>query len=139
MPSSDQINQVDTWWYADAGDSEQASQRQIRDNVVRLICVLEQIDQRLQNCDVEDQGRWRTRRNSAIFLLNRAWLTASEKKLEIRVEHLPPAERKSLAMGHSLLEPLHQAIQTTSSELSAELGDDIQQIVKRLYKPHADR
>jgi len=74
--------------------------------VVTLLCCVEAIDHQLTVCRAEDRWHWQSRRNSAVFLLNRLADSAAVQRTHIDIGHLPPRQRRAIAERHSLLCPL---------------------------------
>lgn len=74
--------------------------------MVTLLCCVEAIDRQLTCCRDEDRWHWQSRRNSAVFLLNRLADAASVQRTHIPIAHLSQQQRQHIARGHSLLCPL---------------------------------
>lgn len=85
-----------------AADSLAAEDRQL----LTLLCCVEAIDRRLQDCRPEDRWHWTSRRNAALFLLNRLADSAAGRGIPVSVRQLSAAEREAIAAQHSLLAPL---------------------------------
>lgn len=73
---------------------------------VTLLCCVEAIDHQLSVCRPEDRWHWQSRRNSAVFLLNRLADSAARRQTPMDIGQLPREQRQAIANSHSLLCPL---------------------------------
>lgn len=74
--------------------------------MVTLLCCVEAIDRELISCRDEDRWHWQSRRNSAMFLLNRLADAVIGHRTSIHIGHLSEQQRQDIARRHSLLCPL---------------------------------
>ena len=78
----------------------------LTENLICLLCCVEEIDQRVETCLPHEKWRWVSRRNTAMFLLNRLGDSAAEQQLTPALHEIPQIDRKRIADSQSLLAPI---------------------------------
>jgi hypothetical protein len=107
--------------------------RSIDDDVADLLICVEEIDRRLSDSSTSDNWQWRSRRNVAVFLLNRLAAEASIAGVKIDVTAIEPKQRQRVLARHPLVGPLSEYTQKTSTAISSVLGEHVRDHVNHLY------
>lgn len=73
------------------------------DNFIQLACCVEAIDDRIRSAPSHHLWHWNSRRNTAIFLLNRIADQIAVGTQTLELPRLTETQRRKIADNHSLL------------------------------------
>ncbi|MEO2014247.1 MAG: hypothetical protein ABGZ53_07715 [Fuerstiella sp.] len=107
--------------------------RTIQQEVTTLLVCVEEIDHRLSASPNSERWQWRSRRNVAVFLLNRLADEASTADAKIDVQSISPEQRRRLLADHPLVGPLSEYSPNTSTAVSSLLGKNIRDRINHLH------
>ena len=107
--------------------------RSIQQKVTDLLVCVAEIDRRLLDCPNSERWQWRSRRNLAVFLLNRLADEASIAGATIDVRSISPEQRQRVLSDHSLVEPLSRYSPDTSPAISSLPGKNIRERLNHLH------
>ncbi|MEO2024412.1 MAG: hypothetical protein ABGZ23_00870 [Fuerstiella sp.] len=106
--------------------------RSIQQEVADLLICVEEIDRRLSDSPNSERWQWRSRRNVAVFLLNRLANEASDAGTKLDVRSISPEQRRRVLSDHPLVGPLSEYSPDTSTAISSLLGQHIRERVNHL-------